>query len=43
MQRSHSRSVAQTARLSTEEYVGLWSAALWVLAAAFILATFQVY
>ena len=38
-----SRSVARTAQLSTEEYVGLWSAALWALGAAYVLATVQIF
>ncbi|HEY6023290.1 MAG TPA: hypothetical protein VIV34_03830 [Pseudolabrys sp.] len=37
------RAVVRTAQLNTDEIVGLWSATLWVVAAAVLLATFQVY
>jgi len=43
MKRNTSRAVARTARLNTEEFAGLWTTALWVLAAAVLVATFQVY
>jgi len=43
MKRNTSRAVARTATLNSEEFAGLWTAALWVAAAAVLFATFQVY
>lgn len=37
------RPVVRTAQLSTDEFVGLWTAALWAVAAAVLVASFQVY
>jgi hypothetical protein len=36
------RAVARRAEISQEAFVGLWSTAMWVLAAIYLLATFSV-
>jgi len=43
MKRNRSRVVLQTATLNSEEFAGLWTTALWIAAAAVLIATFQVY
>lgn len=43
MRQVASRTAAQQAQMSAQEFVGLCSTALWGLAAIFLLATFQVY
>ena len=45
MRRNHTRSiaVAKSEYLSAQETVGLWSSALWLLAAAYLLATIVVH
>jgi len=34
---------AATRQVSSEAYVGLWGMALWALAAAYLLATFNIH
>ncbi len=43
MKKYASRAVARVERLNREDFAGEWTAALWLLAAAFLLATLQVY
>ncbi len=45
MRRNYARSiaVAKSEYLSPQESVGLWSSTLWLLAAAYLLATFVTY
>jgi hypothetical protein len=43
MKKAPSRAVARCAQLSQDEFVGLWSIALWALAAIYLLATFEIY
>lgn len=45
MHRNHARpiAVAKNEYLSPQESVGLWSSALWLLAAVYLLATFFAY
>ena len=45
MRRNHARSIAvvKSEYLSPQESVGLWSSALWLLAAVYLLATFVTY
>ena len=43
MRKIRSQAVAQRAQLSQEAYVGLWSTALWILAAIYLMTTFSIY
>jgi len=42
MKKVTARAVARQSGLSQEAFVGLWSTAMWVLAAVYLLATFSV-
>ncbi len=43
MNRITSRAVARVEKLNRADLAGEWTAALWLLAAVFLLATFQIY
>jgi hypothetical protein len=43
MRKLPSRSVARRTSLSRDDFVGLWSLALWGLALVYLLATFEIY